>query len=68
MTAQNYRPGKNINLREPYAGQDSDSSESNSYIDSKSDHDSLSSWLWFNLLLGFMMAQNDRAGGYITFK
>ena len=38
------------------------------YSDSDSDGDSYSGWLWFNLWLGFVRAQNDRAGVYINFK
>ena len=45
-----------------------DSSDSDSYNESDSDGDSYSGWLWFNLWLGFVMAQNNRAGVYINFK
>ena len=43
-------------------------SDCDSESDSDSDSDSNSGWLWFNLWLGFVMAQNDRIGEYIYFK
>ena len=51
-------------------GRDSCDSGSNSGSDgdTDSDSDSYSGWLRFNLQLGFMMAQNYRAGEYIHFK
>ena len=47
---------------------DSDSSDSERYSESDSNGDSYSGWPWFNLWLGFVMAQNAWAGEYINSK
>ena len=62
MTAQNDQVDEYINSEKADFCPDSDSSDS--YSDSGSD--SYSGWLWFNLQLGFVMAQNKQAGEYIN--
>ena len=66
MMAQKDRAGEYINFTSAQFCLNSDSSDSDSYSDS--DGDSYSGWLWLNLWLGFVMAQNDRAGEYINSK
>ena len=66
--AQNNPAGEYSNIKSAQFCLDSDSSDIDSYSDSDSDSDSYSGWLWFNLWLSFVMAQNDRGGVYISFK
>ena len=60
--AQNDRAGEYIFSKKRFFCPDSDSSDSDSFRDSDNDGDSYSGWLWFNLWLGFVRAQNDHAG------
>ena len=60
--AQNNRAGGYINFLKADFFPDSDSSDSDSYSYSDSVGDSYIGRLWFNLCLGFVMAENDRAG------
>ena len=60
--AQNYQAGENNNLIKAYFCPNSGSSDIDSYSVSDSDGDSYSGWMWFDLWLGFVMAQNYRAG------
>ena len=62
---QNDRVDVYINFKLAQFCLDGDSSDSDSYSDS--DGDSYSGWLWLNLWLCSMKAQNDRAGVYICF-
>ena len=62
MIAQNNRAGEYINFSKANFPPDSDSSDSDSYSYSDSAGDSYIGQLWFNLWLGFVMAQNDLAG------
>ena len=70
MMAQNDRAVEYITFTSAQFCLNSDSSDGDSYSDSDShsdsDGDSYSGWLRLNLWLGFVMAQNNRAGEYIN--
>ena len=74
--AQNDRHSEYLKFKPEFFCMDSEFSDSDSYSYSNcdsdsysdSDSDSYSGWLWFNLWLGFVLAQNDQDSVYINFE